>query len=953
MKLFFRSILFCFLLFYSGHAFAAMTSGTVTAGSIVAGGTQTQTFSGTAGDSVMLSANASYNVKITVNKPDGTLLTSGPNRVTITSPGLPVTGTYSVVISGELGTDAGSYNLYYVEATKAVSSGSLTSGSTATGSIPVNGLISYQFSGTAGATAMLSVEGSGYTGDIWVFNPDGTFNTDASNRVTVTEAATGTYTVVIRGHNITDSGSYSLYFVQGGGSVSSGSLTSGSTTTTGSMPVNGLISYQFSGTAGQMAFISMPASGYTGHIYVYNPDGSPATNATDRVFISSLAATGTYTVVLQGALTTDSGSYTIYYVIGAGGVSNGSLTNGTISPGTQGANQLISYQLAGIAGQGVNLTTSSSYNYTVYFLNTNGDFETDGTNAAVVASLPNTGTYTVVLWPALASNAGPYSIYWTGSLPPAPEADGAVPCISTPPSPAPTSCQLGEGSQAQVSKIGLANVGEPINPATGNVTQLVTDYTTKGTNPLQLIRYYNSMTVSRGATIFTTMLGINWRTNFSAYLYIPAAGTGVTAQRPNGQVVNFYPNGTSWIPDGDMDYTLTHVGATWTLTGPDDTVETYTASGVEATLNSIKLRNGYTQTLHYTSNQLLSVTDTYGRHISFTYTGAVATGVTTPDGLNLTYGYTTIGTNKLLTTVTYNTSPATTLTYVYGNGSFPYAITGITDENGHSYASWAYDASGRGVSSQLSGGVNFTSVSYFSDHSNVTGPQGIKETYKFSTIQNLPKLTEIDRAANGTVTAATKTFAYDANGYMKSITDWNSDVTAYTNNANGNPTQIVFASGSAVTHTTTISYDATWARLAHVITEPGLTTTINYSSSNGTPLTRVEADTTQPVDSVLHQRPVPHLDDDLYLDGPAGDLPAAAHRRHRQNHLHLCRRRADQRSGCPWPQHQCGDLQARWLAADHPRPEPHADHPRLQPAPVADLERDGLKLRQPHHQPDL
>ena len=90
------------------------------------------------------------------------------------------------------------------------------------------------------------------------------------------------------------------------------------------------------------------------------------------------------------------------------------------------------------------------------------------------------------------------------------------------------------------------------------------------------------------------------------------------------------------------------------------------------------------------------------------------TGLTTPDSLNLTYGYVSFSSGgHLLSTVTYNTSPATHQTYAYGNTSFPAALTGITDENGHSYASWTYDSSGRMATSQLAGGVNFTSVSYF------------------------------------------------------------------------------------------------------------------------------------------------------------------------------------------------------------------------------------------------
>ena len=39
--------------------------------------------------------------------------------------------------------------------------------------------------------------------------------------------------------------------------------------------------------------------------------------------------------------------------------------------------------------------------------------------------------------------------------------------------------------------------------------------------------------------------------------------------------------------------------------------------------------------------------------------------------------------------------------YVYGNASFPNALTGIIDENGKRYASWTYDAQGRAISSNM------------------------------------------------------------------------------------------------------------------------------------------------------------------------------------------------------------------------------------------------------------
>ena len=96
------------------------------------------------------------------------------------------------------------------------------------------------------------------------------------------------------------------------------------------------------------------------------------------------------------------------------------------------------------------------------------------------------------------------------------------------------------------------------------------------------------------------------------------SSTSVGVQRADGQTLSFTLNGTTWTPDSDVAYTLTNSGSTWTLTTPNDTVETYTnasppqANGTAinaALLNIIQARNGYTQTLTYNSSnqQIASV----------------------------------------------------------------------------------------------------------------------------------------------------------------------------------------------------------------------------------------------------------------------------------------------------------------------------------------------------------
>ena len=345
-------------------------------------------------------------------------------------------------------------------------------------------------------------------------------------------------------------------------------------------------------------------------------------------------------------------------------------------------------------------------------------------------------------------------------------------------------------------------------------------------------------------------LGTNWRSNYDRFLKITSSTT-VIAERPDGQQLNFTLKGSTWTPDSDIDMTLTKNGNQWVLTDGKDTVETYTtavlAAGISveslyAQLDSIRLRNGYTQTLHYSGSTLNSVTDSYNRSLSFSYSNNLLQTVTTPDGLTLTYGYDSTGT--LLTSVSYSTTPQTQQTYLYENAALPDALTGIVDENGARYATWSYDGMERGTGNQFNGGADATATAYNSDGSRVvTSALGVQDTYKFTMFQGIPKLAEIDRAATGTTAAATETFTYDANGYLASQTDWNGNQTTFENDSNGLPTTINEAVGTSAARTTTITYDSTWVHLPASIVTPGLTTSFTYDSQ-GELLTRTLTDTT-------------------------------------------------------------------------------------------------------------
>jgi RHS repeat-associated protein len=408
-------------------------------------------------------------------------------------------------------------------------------------------------------------------------------------------------------------------------------------------------------------------------------------------------------------------------------------------------------------------------------------------------------------------------------------------------------------------------VGDPIEVSTGNVFEQATDYATAGPNQLAFIRSYNSMT---GSDIKAVDLGGNWRSNYDRYLTI--AGSTATAERPDGRVVSFVQTGGQWLADSDVDITLENSGSAWVLTDHDDTVETYGSSSVGSLqLTSITARGGYTQTLSYNSNaQISAVTDSYGRTLSFYYTGAQLTSLATADGTTITYGYNT--TQDHLTSVTYPGSA--TVTYVYENSEYPFELTGIIDELGNRFATWTYDDFNRATSSQHAGGADLTTVVYNGSANGVstvavTNALGEQQLYTFAILQNAPKLTQIQRLSNSTTAAATRSFNYDTNGYLTSATDWNGYLTKYVNDARGLPVTVTEAVGTPAARTTR----TTWATDFHVptsISTQGLSQHFGYDTV-GNLVNRTDVGTNAPKRSWIYVWNDAHL---VSIIGPRTDL---------------------------------------------------------------------------------
>lgn len=396
---------------------------------------------------------------------------------------------------------------------------------------------------------------------------------------------------------------------------------------------------------------------------------------------------------------------------------------------------------------------------------------------------------------------------------------------------------------------GGESVGNPCNIGTGNKFQREVDYASGGVNRLEFIRYYNSLIRSARS------VGWGWTTTYDAFLEFPNAST-ITVNRPNGQPITFTLSGSDWVANPDIMLELTAVSGGWELTNRNDEAETYDSTG---RLISIAKPTGYVQTLTYTGTNLYpdDITDSEGRTLAFTYDGdGNLSSVTDPDGNIYLYGYSVLNDPEILGSLVKVTYPDETpgdnsdnpfRQYLYDDPNLLSGLSGIIDENGNRLATWGYDTDGWANLTEHFGGAERHTIIYdkVNNIATVTGPLGDTVVYTFSIIYGNPKIIQKDRAATASYPAATKTYTYDANGFLASETDWSGTGANYVYDARGLQTSRTEAVGTAEEQTITTAWHATF-RLPTQIVAPGATTDFTYDSS-GNLLSRTVTDTTSHV----------------------------------------------------------------------------------------------------------
>ncbi|HEX6504593.1 MAG TPA: choice-of-anchor D domain-containing protein [Terriglobales bacterium] len=302
--------------------------------------------------------------------------------------------------------------------------GTISCGQVVSGNITSPGQVdSYTFNGNAGQAirfAALATSGN-LCAVAALYNPSGAVVTaeDCNGSTgSIGLSTTGTYTIKVYDHSLTNTGTYnlSLQFTTGDCSAgtSCGQLPSGSISA-----VAQFNAYSFSASAGQaIRFAALATSGNLCAVAaLYNPSGAVVTaedcnGSTGSIGIST---TGKYTILVYDHSLTNTGSYNLSLQFTTGdcstGTSCGQLPSGSIAA----VAQFNAYSFSASAGQAIRfaaLATSGNLCAVAALYNPSGAVVTaeDCNGSTGSIGISTTGKYTILVYDHSLRNTGTYNL---------------------------------------------------------------------------------------------------------------------------------------------------------------------------------------------------------------------------------------------------------------------------------------------------------------------------------------------------------------------------------------------------------------------------------------------------------------------------------------------------------------------------------------------------------------
>jgi len=321
-----------------------------------------------------------------------------------------------------------------------------------------------------------------------------------------------------------------------------------------------------------------------------------------------------------------------------------------------------------------------------------------------------------------------------------------------------------------------------------------------------------------------------WVSSLHKSLNLQRRGTGtvgfiVQAVRGDGQIVTFnHPSTTIYSPlaDGVALKLAPELNAgsptnRLFLTDKAGNVETYDTyninSGMTADLVRIDYVDGGYVNFTYAGGLLTKATDHAGRTVRFQYVAVGSswhiTQITGTDGRSIAFAY---DANQMLKQITW--PDGKTLQYLHENASFPWAVTGVVDENASRLFTFGYDAQGRAVDSQYANGAEHYAVSYTAppalsvsevwDNTNkvmnryynwtapqgvsVTGPNGVSSALGSTSVNGMSLVSSQTAPAGSGCAASSNAATYDAAGNVLSLDDFQGQRSCFAYDSNNRET---------------------------------------------------------------------------------------------------------------------------------------------------------------------
>ncbi len=351
--------------------------------------------------------------------------------------------------------------------------------------------------------------------------------------------------------------------------------------------------------------------------------------------------------------------------------------------------------------------------------------------------------------------------------------------------------------------------GDPVSCATGNFSEAQTDLSVGGRGVgLDLTRYYNSQAGAEGAK---SAFGYGWTSSFSDHLVVEKVSKKATLVQGNGSTVVFLEGegGSFTAPAWTQDTLSGTAEAGYTLTLADQVK--YKFAGAGGRLESVTDRDGNATTLGYSeAGRLETITDPTARKITLSY-NAEGLVESAKDPLGHTVKYVYEAGN--LKSVTQPAEEGLRWQFKY-DGS--HELTEMTDGRGGKTVN-EYNGSHQ-VTKQTDPAGHELGFEYEAFHTKITNKTTGSVTDEHFTSNDEP--VSITRGF-GTASASTESFAYNAGGYVTSVTDGNEHTTTYGYNGANDRTSMVDPNKNETKWT----YDATHD-VETMITPKGETTTI-------------------------------------------------------------------------------------------------------------------------------